>query len=401
MFKSALNLYRSSFSGLSRETWLLSTIMLINRSGTMVLPFMTLYLTSKEMGRSLSEAGTVVGLWGLGAIVGAFFGGRLTDKIGFHKVQLITLFCGGIFFIVLGQMRSYPLICLFTFILSMVNEAFRPANATAITAYSKKETRTRSNSLNRLAINLGWAVGVSIGGVIASYSYELLFWIDGITNILAALSLFYLLKPVQLTKENAVKQDIIEPQAPSVYKDKYFLVYIFLLTLFGFCFFQMFSTVPKYFRDSLHLSEQFIGFIMALNGLLIVLIEMVLINFLDGKRHVMIYISFGTLLCAIAFLLLILPIEGKLISIFMILMMTMGEIISMPFMSTYWSMRATKKNAGQYAALVTIAWSTGQTVGPYACSKLVEASSFNVMFMALGGLLSFTALGFSWLKSKD
>lgn len=401
MLKKAFHLYHSSFTGLSRETWLLSTIMLINRSGTMVLPFMTLYLTSKEMNRSLSDAGTVVGLWGLGAIVGAFFGGKLTDKIGYHKVQLITLFCGGIFFMVLGQMHSYPLICLFTFILSMVNEAFRPANATAITAYSKPENRTRSNSLNRLAINLGWAVGVSIGGIIASYSYELLFWIDGITNILAALSLFYFLKPIAVTKDNVVKQDITEPEAPSVYKDKYFLVYIFLLTLFGFAFFQMFSTVPKYFRDSLHLSEQFIGFIMALNGLLIVMIEMVLINFLEGKRHIMIYISFGTLLCAIAFLLLLLPIEGKLISLFMILMMTIGEIISMPFMSTYWSMRATKKNSGQYAALVTIAWSTGQTVGPYACSKLVEASSFNVMFMALGGLLSFTALGFSWLKSKD
>lgn len=401
MLKKAAHLYHSSFTGLSRETWLLSTIMLINRSGTMVLPFMTLYLTSKEIGRSLSDAGTVVGLWGLGAVVGAFFGGKLTDKIGYHKVQLITLLGGGIFFIVLGQMRSYPLICLFTFILSMVNEAFRPANATAITAYSKKENRTRSNSLNRLAINLGWAVGVSIGGVIASYSYQLLFWIDGITNILAALSLFYLLKPVTISKEELVKQDVSEPQSPSVYKDKYFMIYILLLTLFGFCFFQMFSTVPKFFRDSLHLSEQFIGFIMALNGLLIVLIEMVLINFLEGKRHVMIYISFGTLLCAIAFLMLLLPFEGKMLSVCMILMMTIGEIISMPFMSTYWSMRANKKNQGQYAALVTIAWSTGQTVGPYACSKLVEASSFNIMFMTLGGLLSFTALGFSWLKSKD
>lgn len=401
MLNKAAKLYRSSFSGLSRETWLLSTIMLINRSGTMVLPFMTLYLTSKEMNRSLSEAGTVVGLWGLGAIVGAFFGGKLTDRIGFHKVQLITLLFGGVFFIILGQMHSYPLICLFTFILSMVNEAFRPANATAITAYSKTENRTRSNSLNRLAINLGWAVGVSIGGIIAGYSYKLLFWVDGLTNILAALSLFYFLKPVKITKEKIVTQDEPEPESPSVYKDKYFLIYIFLLTLFGFAFFQMFSTVPKYFRDGLHLSEQFIGFIMALNGLLIVLIEMVLINFLEGKRHVMIYISFGTLLCAISFLLLLLPMEAKAISVLMILTITIGEIVSMPFMSTYWSMRATKKNAGQYAALVTMAWSTGQTIGPYACSKLVEASSFNVMFMSLGGLLSFTALGFSWLRSKD
>lgn len=401
MLKKTAQLYQSSFSGLSRETWLLSTIMLINRSGTMVLPFMTLYLTSKEMGRSLSEAGTVVGLWGLGAIVGAFFGGKLTDKIGFHKVQLITLLFGGVFFIILGQMSSYPLICLFTFILSMVNEAFRPANATAITAYSKTENRTRSNSLNRLAINLGWAVGVSIGGIIAGYSYKLLFWVDGITNILAALSLFYFLKPIKITKEVTASENVTEPGSPSVYKDKYFLIYIFLLTLFGFAFFQMFSTIPKYFRDGLHLTEQFIGFIMALNGLLIVLIEMVLINFLEGKRHVMIYISLGTLLCAISFLLLLLPMEAKIISVLMILTITIGEIVSMPFMSTYWSMRATKKNAGQYAALVTMAWSTGQTVGPYACSKLVEASSFNVMFISLGALLSFTALGFSWLRSKD
>ncbi len=401
MFKRGLNLYRSSFTGLSRETWLLSIIMLINRSGTMVLPFMTLYLTSKGVDRTLSEAGTVVGLWGMGAIVGAFFGGRLTDKIGFHKVQLITLLLGGVFFIVLGQMRSYPLICLFTFILSMVNEAFRPANATAIAVYSKPENRTRSNSLNRLAINLGWAVGVSIGGVIATYSYQLLFWVDGLTNVLAALSLFYFLRPIPVTKETKTEEVILQPVTRSVYQDKYFMIFVFLVALFGFCFFQMFSTVPSFFRDSLHLSEQYIGLIMALNGLLIVLIEMVLINFLEGKRHVMIYISFGTLLCAIAFLLLLLPLPGKLISIFMILMLTVGEITSMPFMNTYWSARATNKNRGQYAALVTIAWSTGQTVGPYACSKLVEASSFNVMFMALGGLLSFTALGFSWLKSKD
>jgi predicted MFS family arabinose efflux permease len=99
--------------------------------------------------------------------------------------------------------------------------------------------------------------------------------------------------------------------------------------------------------------------------------------------------------------LLLLPFHGKIISLFMILMMTFGEIISMPFMNSYWAARANDKNRGQYAALVTIAWSIGQTVGPYACSKLVEASSFNVMFMALGALLCFTALGFSWLKSKD
>src|SRR6185295_554778 len=155
MITATAQTYRNAYSGLSRSTWLLSLVMLINRSGTMVVPFMTLYLTSPGMGYNVGQAGIVYGLFGLGAFSGAFFGGRLTDKIGFYPVQLITLTGGGILFIVLGQMHSYTLICLFTFLVSFVNEAFRPANSTAIAFYSKEENRTRSYALNRLAINIG------------------------------------------------------------------------------------------------------------------------------------------------------------------------------------------------------------------------------------------------------
>ena len=401
MLQRTIHLYKSSFTGLSKETWLLSVIMLINRSGTMVLPFMTLYLTSKGMDHSLSEAGTVVGLWGLGAVIGAFFGGKLTDKIGFHKVQLMTLFLGGILFIVLGQIKSYPLICLFTFILSMVNEAFRPANSSAVAGYSTTENRTRSYSLNRLAVNLGWAVGVSIGGIIATYNYELLFWIDGITNILAALTLFYYLKPIVLTSNTEIEKENLEPiQKNSAYKDKKFLWFILFVAFYGFCFFQMFSTVPTYFRDPLHLSESYIGAIMALNGLLIVATEMVLINFLEGKRNILIYITFGTLTCALAFLLLLLPIHAKILSLIMILLITVGEISSMPFMNTFWSLRSNNSNRGQYAGLMTIAWSVGQSIGPFACSLLAEKTSFNVMFITIASVLSFTAIGFYWLLER-
>jgi len=132
MLATTANTYRNAYSGLSKQTWLLSLIMLINRSGTMVVPFMTLYLTSPEMGYSIGEAGVVFGLFGAGAFCGAWLGGRLTDKIGFYPVQLFALIAGGILFMLLGQMKTYPLICTFTFLLSFVNESFRPANSTAI-----------------------------------------------------------------------------------------------------------------------------------------------------------------------------------------------------------------------------------------------------------------------------
>lgn len=107
------------------------------------------------------------------------------------------------------------------------------------------------------------------------------------------------------------------------------------------------------------------------------------------------------MLCAVAFLILLLPFPAKIISLIMILMITIGEIISMPFMNTYWSVRANDSNRGQYAALVTIAWSIGQTVGPYSCAKLVEATNFNVLFITLGGVLLFTALSFNWLRGRN
>lgn len=399
MVKSALLLYKNSFTGLSKETWLLSLIMLINRSGTMVIPYMTLYLTGKEMNRSLSEAGFVMALFGLGAIIGAYFGGKFSDRIGFYKIQLLTLFFGGALFMVLGQIKSYPLICLFTFLLSLVNEAFRPANSSAIAFYSDVQNRTRSYSLNRLAINLGWAVGASIGGVLASINYELLFWVDGITNIFAAILLFSFLKPkIHLVKKEIEHYEV--PQNISAYKDKTYLWYIVLVMMYGFCFFQLFTTVPKYFRDNLFLNERFIGLLMAINGLIIVVLEMIVIFSLEKKNKNMYYVVLGTILCALSYFSLLLPGGAKLIALLMILFISIGEILSMPFMNTFWTTRSNDKNRGQYAALYTMAWGVAQTIGPFACSALVEATNFKVLFIALGLVLLISACGFYRLDKK-
>lgn len=400
MIAKTFSLYKTSFTGLSKEAWLLSFIMLVNRSGTMVLPFMTLYLTSKEMHRSLSEAGFVMALFGLGSIVGAYFGGKFSDKIGFYKVQLFTLFGGGLMFIVLGQVKSYPLICVFTFVLSMVNEAFRPANSSSIAFYSTAENRTRSYSLNRLAINLGWAVGASIGGLVAAFDYELLFWVDGVTNILAAGLLFYFLRPNIQIKKEEVKEEVV-PELMSAYKDKTYLWFLVLMTLFSSCFIQLFTTIPKYFRDDMLLNEKYIGLIMAINGIIIVAIEMVLVYTLEKKNKNTRWIIIGLVMCACSYFSLLIPGNAKFISLVMILFITVGEIMAMPFMNVFWLQRANDKNRGQYAALYTISWGIGNTAGPFLVSALVDASSFKVAFIVLGFILFVSAFGFYKLKSNS
>ncbi len=400
MIAKKFSLYKKSFNGLSKEAWLVSFIMLVNRSGTMVLPFMTLYLTSKEMHRSLSEAGFVMMLFGLGSIVGAYFGGKFSDKIGFYKVQLFTLFGGGLMFIMLGQVKSYPLICVFTFVLSLVNEAFRPANSSSIAFYSTPENRTRSYSLNRLAINLGWAVGASMGGLVAAFDYELLFWVDGVTNILAAGLLFYFLRPNIELKKKEVKEEVV-PEVMSAYKDKTYLWFLVLMTLFSCCFVQLFTTIPKYFRDDMHLNEKYIGLIMAINGIIIVAIEMVLVYTLEKKNKNTQWIIIGLVMCACSYLSLLIPGNAKFISLVMILFITVGEIMAMPFMNVFWLQRANDKNRGQYAALYTISWGVGNTAGPFLISTLVDASSFKVAFVVLGFILCVSAFGFYKLNSNS
>lgn len=382
MLRATAKTYRSAYAGLSRETWLLSLIMLINRSGTMVVPFMTLYLTSPEMGYSVGDAGIVFGLFGAGAFAGAWLGGSLTDKIGFYPVQLFTLFCGGLLFIALGQMKTYPLICLFTFLLSFVNEAFRPANSTAIAFYCNENNRTRSFALNRLAINLGWAAGSALGGFIAHIDYELLFWVDGFTNMGAAILMWLVLKPVNYKPPK--KQKIDDPLIQSAYKDKTYLSFALITILFACCFFQLFNNLPVYFRNELHFSEPFIGMLMSANGIIIVLVEMVLVYKLEGKRNNMYYISVGVLLVGVSFLILNIPSAAVPLAICMIVLVTFGEILSMPFMNSYWIARTQPSNRGQYAALYTMAWSLAQVLGPMGGAQIAEHFGFNVLWWAVG-----------------
>jgi predicted MFS family arabinose efflux permease len=384
MLKATAHTYQKAFSGLSKETWLLSVIMLVNRSGTMVVPFLTLYLTSDEMGYSISQAGIVFGLFGLGAFTGAYFGGKLTDKIGFYPVQLVTLLMGGLLFFVLGQMKTYPLICLFTYLLSFFNEAFRPANSTAIAFYSKEENRTRSYSLNRLAINIGWALGSSLGGVIAHINYELLFWVDGFTNIAAAIIMWLFLKPVNYKAAQHKKEQ--SHLSLDAYKDKTYLAFILLTVLFASCFFQLFTNLPVFFRKELHFSEPVIGFLNAINGIIIAIIEMALIYRLDGKRNNLFYITIGVFIVGASLAMLNIPGIGILLAFVVIILVTVGEMLAMPFMNSFWISRSQHSNRGQYAALYTMAWSAAQTLGPMGGARVADKMGFNILWWSMGGI---------------
>ncbi|MBL7718879.1 MAG: MFS transporter [Flavipsychrobacter sp.] len=390
-------IYKKAYSGLSPAAWWLSLVMLINRSGTMVIPFMSLYLT-QSLGYTMKHAGIVMSLFGVGAICGGYLGGKLADRFGFYTIQLAALAGGGILFMFLGQMRSFELICLFTFLLSLVNDAFRPANAMAIAHYSNEENRTRSFSLNRLSINLGWAAGGSLGGFIASKNYELLFWVDGCTNVGAALLLLLVLSPRRNAHTPKKHERIVRDKTQSVYKDKHYMIFIALTVLFAYCFFQLFTTQPVFFKKNLGLSEEFIGFTMALNGVLIGLFEMVVVHSIEGKRDMLSYMAFGTFVIALSFLIFnVLP-GAAVLALLAMVLCTVGEIFAMPFMNTFWISRSNDNNRGQYAALLTISWSIAQVLGPGTGSLIADEYGFHALWWLVSGLLVVCGIGYLLLQ---
>lgn len=345
--------YIDSFKGLSTEVWWLSLITLINRAGTMVIPFLSLYLKN-DIGLTFENVGVVMSCFGAGSLIGSWLGGTLTDKFGYYKVMLFSLFTSGILFICLQFLHDYYSICIGIFVLMIVADCFRPAAFVALIAYSKPENKTRSVTLIRLAINLGFSAGPALGGIIiTSLGYVGLFWVDGITCILASILLLVVLNP----KKARVMNNSINKYPKSAYADGYYWVFIASMILFGFCFVQYFSTVPVYYSDIYKLSEFKIGLLLAMNGFLIFAFEMPLIKYLEKINYTKItYVIFGLILIGLSFLLLNVFSWIGILVIGMLLM-TLGEMIAFPFSNAIAMERSKRGKQGEYMALYSIAFS--------------------------------------------
>lgn len=214
-----------------------------------------------------------------------------------------------------------------------------------------------------------------------------MFWVDGLTNIAAAVLLLLVLhRPAQvkttilLAKKN--NPDVIL----SAYKDKEYLAFIVLTMLFGFCFFQMFTLLPVYYKTKLNITEGQIGLLMALNGLLITFIEMFLIYNLEKKNTPLKFISYGVWLVGLSFCLFNILNGQLLLALFSSIVITVGEMLSMPFMNSYWISRSSDSNRGQYAALYTMAWATAQIAAPSVGGFIAGNYNFNILWWMIVGI---------------
>lgn len=372
--------YLDSFHGLSKEVWWLALITLINRAGTMVIPFLSLYLT-RDLGFTHENVGIIMSCFGLGSFIGSWLGGKLTDLFGYYRVMVASLIATGLLFIGIQFVSDYILLCIGILILMTAADAFRPASYVALSAYSKPENKTRSVTLIRLAINLGFSAGPALGGIIiATMGYPGLFWVDGSTCILASLLLLVVLHP----KKARVLDSVRNNTPKSAYTDMPYWLFIAAMVVFSFTFVQYFSTVPLYYNEVHDLSEYQIGLLLGMNGFLIFAFEMPLIKYMESRPWSKItHIIIGLFLVGISFAIFNLTSWAGILVIGMLLM-TLGEMIAFPFSNAFAMDRAKRGNPGEYLALYTMSFSVAHIFAHNSGMLSVANFGYDVTWYAVG-----------------
>lgn len=391
MLSKALRRYIDNFRGFRREVWILAIITFINRAGTMVLPFLSKYL-KEDLGFTYSHVGWVMVCFGAGSMIGSWMGGKLSDKIGFYKIMVFSLFATGIGFLLIQFITSFAGLCIAMFGIMVIADMFRPAMFVSLSAYAKPENRTRALTLVRLAVNLGFAAGPALGGlIIVNIGYKGLFWADGLTCILSIIIFRLLVKEKERPAMAAGASQ--EVSQPSVLKDKPFLLFLFSSFATAVVFFQLFTTLPLYHKEWYGLSEVYTGLLMSFNGLMIFFLEMPIVGFAERKSLPKIkIILLGSMCMATSFFVLLIDTWVGMLVISM-LFITFGEMFCFPFSNSFAMGRAPRGFEGRYMALYTMTFSlahivsskTGMEIISYY-GKASKIDGYNATWIVMGML---------------
>ncbi len=383
---------------LPREIWVLFLATLINRAGTMVLPFLALYLTS-TLSFSAATAGAVLAAFGAGALVASPLAGLLTDRLGARRVMLVSLFGSGAALLAFPLAKTFAEILTMTLLWAVIGELFRPANLALLSGLVTAEYRKPAFALNRLAINLGMSMGPALGGFLATRSFFWLFLVDGFTTLAAGAILFRLkagkAPPPSLSPEGASR----EAPGGRAWRDRRLLLFLVALLPVGMVFFQHESSMALYLVGNLSLAPSVYGLLFTINTLLIVCLEVPLNAAMANWSH-RATLTLGAFLIGAGFgaLGLVHDLPGVIATV---VIWTFGEMVLLPGMSAYVAEVASEARRGEYMGLYTMSFNLAFAVGPYTGTLLLSRFGGGVLWGTMFGLGLISVALFSRVRTES
>jgi len=381
----------SGLRGLRREVWVLFAAALVNRAGTMALPFLVLYLTRAREWPA-ERAGLALTAFGLGSLLTAPLSGRLADRVGAGRVLKASLLLCGLLMVLVPYVRGTAATLALIFTWAVVGDAYRPANMALLSHLSDPEQRKSAFALNRLALNLGMSIGPALGGFLAAYSYTSLFWVDGVTSCLAGLvALLFLGASPPETKADGGGA----PVPASALRDGRFLAFMALLLPVGLVFFQLSGALPLFVVRDLKLGEAAFGILFTVNTILIVVLEIPLTGATARWPHG-VTLPLGAALVGLGFATTSLA-TGFWSAAASVVVWTFGEMVLFPASNAAVSDLAPAQRRGEYMGLYSATFSLALAAGPYLGTALLTARGPVVLWSLCGLLCLLSSVGMALL----
>jgi len=280
-----------NYLDLPRGVYILCVGTFINRAGSLVIPFLMIYLV-KRLNYDDVHATRAMGVFGLGAMIAAVVGGHLADLIGRKTVMLIGLAGSATMMIAFSFVASYGLILAALFGLALLADTYRPAASAMIADLVEPVRRPHAFGLMYVSVNLGFAVAPVVGGILVSYSFKLLFWLDAVTSLAYALIILVTIRETLPARGGLTEVGANDTAAGEtvgvgeavriVLRDRLFLAFCFATLLIAMVYQQATSTLPLYLQR-IGIDAQHYGWIIAVNGVLIVCFQMLITSVVHDR----------------------------------------------------------------------------------------------------------------------
>ncbi len=326
----------------------------VNKAGTYIVPYLTIVLT-RDFHLGPAEAGLAVAAYGLGSLSSIFVGGQIADRLGRRAAMILSLFGSGILALCLGFAPSLQAFVLLLLGFGFLADLFQPAASAIVTDLVPPEQRKVGFAGLRLAINLGFAAGIVVGGFLVDRDWRLLFWGDGISTLAYGVVILLF-----IAETRPVPREGEEERSP--FRDRAFVKLVAASGAFPFLMFAVMAVLPMTLTQHAGYPSRAYGYIVGLNGLLVALFEMPVAARLPGYFRLRLAAG-GLLVAACGVAMNGLP-PSLAIYVAAILLVTAGEIVMMPQLSATVADWAPRRSRGRYISLFQSSWTFAKATSP-------------------------------------
>jgi MFS family permease len=366
---------------------------LVNKLGTFIIPYLTLVLL-RDFHLREGEAARLLFAFGFGSVVSILAGGVITDRFGRRRTLLVSLLGSGVLAVAMAFVPStaafVPLLILFGFIADL----YRPAASAMIGDLLPSSDRASGFAGLRMAVNLGWAAGTALGGLLADWDWRLLFLGDGLTTLAYGVLVYFTIPetrpaagdspvgspapPAPPVPESPARPPVCAPARPAgrrgptnPLRDGVFLSVTLTGLLFTMIFCSHLTVLPLTVTQSAGYPAVVFGLLAALNGLLVAFFEISITDRLKRFRRLRLA-ALGCFLSAVGFGMIGLAMHWAWF-VLAAFVYTAGEILASPQQMAFIADWAPPEARGRYLSLYQATWSVAFAVNPLVALPLHAA----------------------------